>query len=444
MEKSKLNEFLKNPKKSLIIVSIPVIVASIVETLYTIVDGIFVGRISAEALAALTFAWPFFFILVALSLGINAGMSSKIARFIGQKNKKQAENAAMHGLLIALFVSIILIIIGLPLLKLLFSISGAEGNVLKLGVTYMFYILLGVIFMFLSYATNSIFSAQGDTRTAMKIDIYSLVLNIILCPIFIFVFRWGVMGAALATSVSVLFAFLQSLYYLKKKSYLKIHISSFKYSPSILKEIISVGFPSTLMMLVISFYMIFLNRAMAHFSFDHVAAFGTAGRLESLATLPIYGLSVGALTLVGMFYGAKRFKQLKETSWHAVKITVLVTSVIGLILFIFPEMFMRIFTSDIEVIKLGAAYIRLDVFTFPAMGITMVVSRIMQGMGLGLPGLVINLARVFGVAIPLAYIFVFILGWGYLSIAVAMILGGIAASAIGITWLKIRIKKLTK
>jgi putative MATE family efflux protein len=435
MTKSRLSEFIKSPKRSLIILSIPVIIAALVETLYTLVDAIFVGRLGPEALAAITFAWPFFFLLVALSLGLNAGMSSRIARFLGEKNKKQAENTALHGLLLAFLASIFVAAIGIPLLGFLFRLSGASGNVLQMSISYMFIILLGVIFMFLSYAVNSIFAAQGDTKTAMKIDVYSLALNIVLAPVFIFVFHWGIRGAALATFASVLFAFVQSLYFLRKKSYLNLRLKSFKFSNRILREIIAVGIPSTLMMLTISFYVFFLNRAMIHYSVAHVAAFGVVSRLESIATLPVFGLSVGALTMVGMFYGAKKYRLVKEISWYAIELSAILSSLIGVIFFIFPSLFLRIFTPDLSIINVGVPYMRLDVFTFPLMATTMIVARIMQGLGLGLPGLVINLVRVFAVAVPLAYLFVFTLGYGYLSIAIAMIIGGTSATVIGSVWL---------
>jgi putative MATE family efflux protein len=443
MGMQKINEFLKSPRRSLIVLSLPVIVAALVETLYTVVDGVFVGRLGPEALAAITFAWPYFFILVALSLGINAGMSSRIARFLGAKKKLQAENTAMHGLLVAFVASVIAAAVGIPLLRYLFAMSGATGVVLEMATSYMLIILIGSVFMFLSYAINAIFSAQGDTTTAMKIDIYSLAVNIILAPIFIFVFHWGIKGAALATTIAVLFALIQSLYFIQKRSYLRLSFKCFKFSPRILKEIIFVGLPSMLMMLVVSFYIIFLNRAMAHYGVDYVAAFGIVSRLESVATLPIYGLSVGSLTLVGMFYGAKKIKELKSISWFAVEVSATVTAVVGLVMFIMPTLFLRIFTADPDVIHIGIPYLRLDMFTLPTMAVAMIVGRIMQGLGHGIPGLIINLVRVFGIAVPFAYLFVFVLGYGYLWIAVAMILGGITSTAIAVLWLRTSLRVLT-
>jgi Na+-driven multidrug efflux pump len=181
---------------------------------------------------------------------------------------------------------------------------------------------------------------------------------------------------------------------------------------------------------------------MVHFSTSHIAAFGLASRLESVAMLPVMGFSMGLITLVGMFYGAKRYDLLREICLYAIRVGLVITCSVGLVFFILPSLFLKIFTVDPTVIQLGAAYLRLDVFTFPLMAISMIISRIMQGMGLGFPGLIINLIRVFLVAIPASYIFVFVLGYGYLSIAVAMILGGLVASIIGLIWMFSRFRKL--
>jgi len=115
---------------------------------------------------------------------------------------------------------------------------------------------------------------------------------------------------------------------------------------------------------------------------------------------------------------------------------------IAILFFIFPWLFLRIFTPDANLLAIGSAYLRIEVFTFPLMAITMVIARIIQGIGHGMPGFIINIVRVLVVSIPLAYVFVFILGYGYLSIAVAMVLGGIASSIVAIIWLRMKLSRL--
>jgi len=439
---NKVDEFVKNPKKSLFILALPVIVAMLVQALYNIVDTAFVGRLGAEAIAALTFAWPMFFILMSINSGLSIGMGAKISQLLGAKKKEEAENTAMHGLLISIIFSIIVITLSFFTLKPLFSLFGASGNVIKLSLDYMSIIMLGSIIMFPSFVLSHVFSSQGDTKTSMTAQITGLVANIILDPIFIYVLGYGVKGAAIATNIALCLSFSVLLYKVRTKSYIHISLKSFNYSSKILKDIFRVGAPATLMMLLVSVYVVFINRFMAYFGTEYVAAFGIVSRLEGLATTPIIAFAMASITLVGMFYGAKRYDLLKEITWYGLAVCALFASVMGAVFFAFPSIFLRVFTDDAYLIAIGAAYLKINVFTLPFMGISMTISRITQGMGYGLPGLIVQMIRVLIVAVPLAYIFVFVMGYGFLSIAVAMVLGGAAASATGIIWLNWKLKKL--
>ena len=438
----KIDNFIKNPKKALFTLASPIIIATVVQTLYNIVDTAYVGRLGASALAGISFCFPLFFILIAVNSGINAGMSSRISRFLGEKKKKEAENAAIHGLLLASVVGIIISIIGYFTMEPVFLAFGATGESLKQAMDYMGVVYISTIFMFISYVYNGIFGAQGDTKTPMIIQLVALVLNAILDPILIFGFNLGIMGASIATGVSFVVSLIMYMMMIKKRSYLHIHIKNFKFSWKLIKEIFTVGLPASIIMLIISIYVIFLNRVMVKFSTNHVAAFGMASRLESVALMPLVGFSISLLTLVGMFYGAKRYDLVKMISWYAIKLGLLVSSAFAVLFLIFPGMFFGIFTSDKALLAIAVPYMRIDVFTFPLMTISMIISRIMQALGKGMPGLLINLVRIFLVAIPLAYTFVFLFNMNYLYVAVAMVFGGIASSVYGLLILVKEFKKL--
>jgi putative MATE family efflux protein len=310
-------------------------------------------------------------------------------------------------------------------------------------MSYMTVVWLGIVFMFPAYAMNSIFSAQGDTRTPMVVQTAALVLNAVLDPIFIYPLGFGVQGAAIATVIALAFSLILYVILVRRRSYLKLDFRRFRYSSSLCREICRVGAPASLMMLIMSVYVMFLNRFMAHFGTEHVAAFGLATRLESLPGMLIVGLSVSLLTLVGMFYGAHQLPMVRSISWYGLRLGVALTSLMGVVFFIAPALFLRIFTDEARILALGAAYLRIDVLTFPMMAVSMIVSRVLQGLGLGLPGLVINLIRIFVVAVPLAYVFVFVLGYGYLSVAWAMVLGGIASNVAALLWLSLKFKELS-
>ena len=442
--KDRVDEFIEKPKKALFTLAAPIAIAMFVQTMYNIVDTAFVGRLGAESIAALTFAFPIFFILISLNSGISTGMNSVISRYLGAKDRVSAENAAVHGIVMSLVFAGIVFLAGLATLRPLFSLFGAAENVLDLSIGYMFIILLGIFLMFPSYALNSVFAAQGDTQTPMKVQVSALILNAVLDPVFIYVLGLGVRGAAIATVIAFASSLVLFVLAVRKRSLLKIRLSSFKFAFPLCREICRIGAPASLMMLLLSIYVMFLNRFMAHFGTNTVASFGLATRLESFAIMPIVALSVSLLTLAGMFFGAKRYDLLKSVTWYGIRAGVLFTSLIGLIFFAFPSIFLKIFTHERTLLGLGSAYLRIDVFTFPLMAVSMIISRILQGMGYGLPSLIIHLVRIFIVAVPLAYVFVFILGYGYLSIAVAMVIGGVASNIIALGWLRSKFEGLVQ
>ncbi len=442
MKSGRVQNIINNPKKGLWILAVPLFVSMIVQTLYNIVDTAFVGRLGAESIAALTFAWPVFFIFISLNEGLGAGISSRISRFLGEKNKKQAENTAMHGVFLSIIIAIILFILGFIFIRPLLSLFGASGQTLELAIDYMQIIFIGGGFLLLMGIFNRIFTSQGDAKTAMKIMVSTLIINIILDPIFIYVLGYGVKGAAIATTIAFFFGFMLSLYYIKTKSDLDIKLSSYKFSKTILKQINKVSFPATIMMLTTAFTFMFLNRFISYFGVDYVAAAGLSFRLEHIAITPVLAVSLSMIPLVGMLYGAKQYHKLKSISLYGLKLNLLFSTIVGAILFLFPGMLLRIFTSDPNILAIGVPYLRIMVFAYPIMAVGYLVGRVLQGIGVGLPALIINLLRGILIPVPFFYIFIFVLGYGYLSIPFAMIIGAIVSSFIGIVWLERKLKKI--
>ena len=440
--KNRVDEFIANPRRALFVMAAPVAIAMLVQTMYNIVDTAFVGRLGAASIAALAFAFPIFFIMISLNSGLGVGINSVISRFLGAKDREAAENAAAHGIIMTVLFAFVVYFLGRLALDFLYSLFGAAPDVRVLSMSYMKTILFAVFFMFPAYAINSIFAAQGDTRTPMIIQMTGFVLNTILDPIFIYPLRFGVRGAAIATDIAIAVTLVVYIGFLRKRSYLRVRLRTFRFSFGLCREICRVGAPASLMMLTMSIYIMFLNRFMAHFGTDYVASFGLAGRLESFVSLPIFALSISLLTLVGMFYGAKRYDLVRSISWYGTVIGLLAAAGVGVLFYAFPVIFLKIFTQDRLILMIGSAYLRIDVLTFPTMAVAMIVSRILQGMGFGLPGFIINAVRIFFVAVPLAYIFVFVLGYGFLSVAWAMVAGGVTASLLAFWWMGSKFRSL--
>lgn len=437
-----VEEFAADPRRALITLSLPLAVAMLVQTMYNIVDTAFVGRLGAEAIAALSFSFPLFFILVALTQGVGAGLNSTISRLLGEGRVEEAETASGNGILISLVLAALILVLGRATLRPVFILFGAPPAVRELGRQYMSIIYWGTAAMFPAFALNSVYSGQGDTRTPMKVQAAGLVLNAILDPIFIYPLGYGVRGAAIATDISLAVTLALYVYYLPRKSQLRLRPRTFRVSVPISADILRVGAPAALMMVLLSIYVMFLNGFMIHFGTPYVAAFGLVTRLESFASLPIAALSLALLTLVGMFYGSRRFDLLKRLSRDGIVWGIALTSAVGLVMFAAPSVFLFIFTGDRTILRLGSAYLRVDVFTFPLMSTTMIIARIMQGMGFGTPGLVITLLRVYIVVVPLSYLFVFVLGFGFLAVAAAMIAGGIVSNLVGYIWLRSKLNRL--
>jgi len=440
--KDKVDRIIENPKKALFKLAWPIIIGMTVQIAYNIADTAFVGHLGSNQIAALTFSFPLFFIFTALTAGLSTGVGSRISRYVGAKNISAAENTAIHGILISLVLAVIIFVLGKFSLAKIFLHSGATDEVIKLGIEYMSPILFGLVFMFPNFVINSIFSGQGDTKTPMKIQVASVILNIILDPIFIYTLGYGIRGAAYATVISIIFSFALLSFYIIKKSQLKLDIRKFKCSTYLVKEILKVGIPSSMMMLMISIYMTVLNRFMAHFGTDYVSAWGIIFRLESVALMPLIGIAMAMMNLIGILIGAKRTEEVKSTIWYGVRRAILFASAISVIFFVTPEFFLKIFTNENSIIAISKPFLRIDVLTFPLMAVSMMMARSMQGMGYGMPGFIIQLVRTILVVTPLSYFFIFVMGYGYLTIGIAMFAGGLVANIIGVIWINSKFKKL--
>jgi putative MATE family efflux protein len=444
--KTDVRSFVQNPRRALFTLAWPITLGMLVQVMYNIVDTAYVGRLGPDALAALTFSFPIYFMMVAVNIGFNVGVNSLISRLIGAGHKRKAANAAMHALYVSLAVSVAFTLLGLLFVRPMFVLFGASGNVLSLGVTYMSIILAGSTCLFVSWTLGTIFSSQGDTKTATKIQVIGLVANTILEPIFIFGLGLGVAGAAIATIIAFAIGLGLGVYYLfvRKRTMIPCGLASFHYSPAMVREMFRVGLPAAAMQLMLSVYVVFINRFMVHFGTTYVAAFGLGTRMEGFAMLPFMGISIAMITLVGMFMGAKRYDLLRNFIWYSIRISVILACLMGIVFFVFPEWIFRVFTPDAQLIQVASAYMRVDVLTFPLMALGFGVARALQGMGEGVPGFVVTALRVLVVFVPVAYVFVYVLGYGYLSVVWAMVFAGVLANIVGVVWLQRRLARLPK
>ena len=440
---SRLKTFVANPSKSLWTLAIPIIAGMGIQTLYSIVDMIFIGRLSGSAIAAVAFNFPIFFFVMGITFGLGSGVTASIARFIGSEDKVNADNAAEHAILIALLISALLTTVGLLYGKQILIKIGCTAEVLPQAWEYLKVSCYGLSFGVFSGFFRSILAGEGDMKFPMILAGFGTILNIILDPIFIFTLGFGVAGAAWATTISQLIVFVIFIFmlFVKDHAYVKFQLRDFSLSKYILIDIIKVGLPASVSMIVMSAGQLIFNRMLATFSTDAVAAYQVGGRIDMVVFLPIFGIASALTTMVGMYYGANEIDKIRYITKYGISRAFIITSIGSILLYIFAPVIISVFTNEIVIRNIAVDYLRVISLLFPFISIGLTIGRILQGIGLGMPSLIITTIRVIGVAGPLAYYFIYILNKPVEWMWYAMFISGIMATMISVIWLKVAFRK---
>ncbi len=436
----RIEQFLKQPYRAVWTLAVPIMMGMAVQTIYSVADMIFVGRISASAIAALAFNMPLLWFSYGIIFGLGSGVTAVIARFIGAQQKDQAENTALHGLFLGLGLGSAFTIAAFLLGERILSFLGVPPDILPAAVSYFYILAGGFLFTMFGIFLRSIFNGEGDTKTPMKIQVFSTLLNIALDPLFIFGFSMGVAGAALATVISQILTASVLTYFLliKKRTYVQLRLRNFKYDHELLRAILRIGLPASMAMIIMSSGSAAFNRILVHYSAAVVAGYQISGRLDQIFFLPIMALGNSLVTLVGMYYGARRLDLVKKVIRYTLARGVLIGVVSGVVFFISAPYVFRIFTPDPEVQAVAVSVIRTLSFVYWVITIGILSGRSMQGLGTGIPSLVITTVRVLGVSVPLAIFFVFVLHKPYYWVWWAMVASSCTAATISLFWLRHR------
>ena len=444
--KTPLQSFLNNPVKSMWNLAIPIMIGMGIQTLYTIIDMIFIGRLGGDAIAAVAFNMPIFFFIMGLSFGLGNGVTASIARFIGAEDKVNADNSAEHALAFAFIISTVLTLSGLFYGKRILSFMGCTNEILPLAWDYLRISCYGISFGVFSGFFRSILAGEGEMKLPMIVAGLGTVLNTILDPIFIFYLDYGVSGAAWATTISQIIVWCIFVYmlFIKDQTYVQFKLKDFSPSSYIMLDIVKVGVPVSMSMIVMALGQLVFNRLLVKFSTSAVAAYQIGGRIDMLVFLPIFGIASALTTIIGMFYGANEIDKIKFISWYGIKSSVIITSICSIFLFLFAPIVISVFTSDSYIQEISIYYLRTISILFPFISIGLTIGRILQGLGTGMPSLIITIIRVIGVAGPLAYYFTYVMNKPVEWIWYSMFISGIFATFISVTWINLAFKKLSK
>ena len=351
--------------------AIPASVGTLFQTLYNIVDTFFAGKISPEALSALSKSFPIYFIIIAASIGVTVAGTSLIGNSIGENNKNKVQHYITHIIMYGIIVSIFITYLGLNYSEKIFIIMGSTNEVTNLGLQYTNIIFFGTIIFILVVALNSLLHAEGDTKTYRNILILSFFLNIILNPILIFGFLFipamGVAGIGIATLISQLVSLIVILIKVLKNSRVKQLNKEF-FIPKILyfKNIFFQSMPITLSICAYSFSAAIVFTYVGTAGEFATAGYGAASRIEQVLFLPVLGINTAIISIISQNFGAKNFIRIKETYFTALKYALFIMVIAGIVIFLSADIVTRIFSNNQEVINYGTRYLKISAFVLPA------------------------------------------------------------------------------
>ena len=438
------------PEKAVKKLAIPIMISMILTALYNIVDGIWVAGLGQTAIAGIGFVTPIFMVINGASVGLGNGATSSIARFIGAKNHKKANESATQSLIIFLISSIILTILFLIIQEPLLKSYGATGQTLKEAISYATPLFLGLIAFMYSNGCSGILRGEGDMKRAMYVVIITVILNATLDPVFIYTLSFGSAGASLATIVSSTIAAAVMLYWIliKKDTYVNITLKNFKFNTELAKDILKVGIPSSMDMLIMaiamSIYLIIISMVGGDYG---IAIFTSGQRLYLFAIMPLTAIGSAVIAVAGSAFGAKNGDYISRTHKYGAKFGLALGTLITLILVILAVPLATLFAYTPETAKLIpgiAQYLQIVCPCLILTGIGLPSSFFYQGIGKGTYSLMFTILREILFAIPLIYIFVFMFKFDLISIWFGLCIGRIIASVINYLFARFEVKRIRR
>jgi len=431
--------------KLLVNLSLPATIGMMVNALYNLVDTIFVGRgVGALAIGGLTIAFPIQMIIMAFAQMIGIGAASAISRSLGAKEIEKADYVAGNSFLLIVILSSIIAAIGLFFTEPMLRLFGATDTILPYAKDYITIILWGSIFFSFAMSSNNLIRAEGNAKVAMATMLIGAILNIILDPIFIFVFKMGVKGAALATVISKFVSFLYVLTYLYSgKSSLKVKLHHLKPKMHIIIEILTVGFASFARQVTGSVVAIVVNNSLRIFGGDMALIIvGILHRVTMFIFMPLFGVVQGMQPIVGFNYGAKKLDRVKETLKLSLITTTAFASFGWLIIELFPLVIIGVFTKDAEIIEKGSTIMRVVISMIPLIGIQIVGAALFQSLGKAVPSLILALLRQVLLFIPLVIILPRVFSLRLWGIWIAYPAADILSVVLTVLFLRSELKKM--
>lgn len=427
--------------KNLFKLAWPVMIGNTMQVVYNLADTFWLGKLGAEAVAALSIGFPLIFFMISIGAGLTIAGTTLVAQYMGSGNKKMANKITGQIFTSVTFISIILAILGIQLNGKILQLMGAPENIFADSTAYLNIIFGGIPFMFAFFIFSALLRGYGDTKSPMKMMVFSTILNIIIDPFLIFgigfIPKLGVRGAAFATVFSRAVAGLAGIYLLfSGRKGLTLTLKSLKPDFKEIKKIMKLGLPSAGEHSIVSLGMTVLMSIVSQFGTMAVAAFGIGSRILSVVMLPSRGFATATTTMVGQNLGAEQTDRAEKSAWVSSGIILFLLTTLAFLFNLFPKTIISIFNTNPEVLKIGTSFLRIVGCSFGFLGVRFILGGSFRGAGNTVIAMIMAIIALWGIRLPLAQILGINLGWGTKGIWWGMFFSNFITAIIAAIWFK--------
>lgn len=395
--------------KLIVSMSLPAMFSMLIQSLYNIIDSMFVAQLGEDALTAVSLAFPIQMLLIAVAVGTGIGINSLVSRKLGEHHFEEASSAATHGIILGVVSALFFAIFGIFFADNFVAMFTDNQNIYNMSSIYIQICTILSFGCLVEINLEKTLQATGNMIYPMIFMLIGAITNIILDPIFIFGWfgmpKMGVAGAAIATVTGQILAMCFSLYISLTKSH-DVHISlkNFKINFKTIKAIYEVGFPSIIMQSIGSIMTMGMNSILIGFSEAAVSVFGVYFKLQSFIFMPVFGLTHGIMPIIGYNFGARNKKRVIDALKIGIYIATIIMAIGTAIFVLIPDKLLLIFNASEQMLEIGVIALRTisACFVFAAVGI--MLSTVFQAIGMGNKSLISSILRQLVVILPCAYL----------------------------------------
>jgi len=426
--------------RSLIILSVPIILANLLQTAYNLIDTFWVGRLGNVAVAAVSVSFPIIFLFISLGGGLAVAGSILVAQYKGKGNKVAVDHLVSQTLLLVSVVSLLLSILGYFVSPFVMHFMGVDKNVFASAVSYLKISFIGMVFVFTYMVFQSLMRGVGDVKTPMYIVLGTVILNLLLDPLFIFGYgvipAFGVAGAALATvGTQALATVIGITLLIRGKRQVQLHLNDLKFDFPLIKKMAKLGFPASIERSTRALGLTMMVFLTATFGTLTLAAYGIGIRILSFIIIPAIGLSMATSTLVGQNIGAGKIKRAERVVKLSTIIGFIALTVIGIIAFIFARQISTLFIpGQLATIKASALFIKIMALSFGFVGVQQALNGAFRGSGNTIISMVLALISLWVLRFPIAYILSIHTKLSQVGIWVAFPIANVLGALITLIW----------